>query len=137
MILLTLRFLSKTQVQLNSILIMAQLLHGALNLSAIPKELITTNKQGQKVVWIDVVERRTPGQYGETHSITLYNKNTGTKIYLADLKPQEFGATRQAAPAPAATPRANYRQAPAPAPQPAPAPVVAKDEDGDSADLPF
>lgn len=109
-------------------------LHGALNLSRIPKELIFTNKAGEKIVYIDVTERRSPGKYGETHSVTIYDKNSKQKIYIADLKPQEFGA----APAPQAPASANsYRQpaAPAPAPAPTPAPAPANAPEGD--DLPF
>ena len=110
---------------------MSQKLHGALNLSKIPKELITTNRAGDRVLWIDIVERRSKGQYGETHSVTCYDKNRRQAIYLADLTPQEFGSPVQPQqPAPAAQ---SYRSRPA-AQQSAPAPAPAE-ENGD--DLPF
>ena len=102
-------------------------LHGALNLSRIPKELIFTNKANEKCVWIDLVERQTPGKYGDTHSITVYDKATKQKHYIADLKPQEFGA----APAPQA-PANNYRQQAAPVA----APVASAPIDEDNG-LPF
>ena len=56
----------------------------------------TTNSKGEKVIWIDVVERREPSQYGATHTITMYNSALNQKVYLADLKPQEFGAAKAA-----------------------------------------
>lgn len=101
---------------------MATKLHGRILLNKIPKELIITDtdKEGKtrKSIWIDVVENygNQPDQYGNTHAVVLYSKETG-KIYLGNLKPQEFGAASQAS-APAA---------------PAPAQEPAKEED----DLPF
>ena len=71
---------------------MAQKLHGMLNLSKIDKSLITTNQRGEKVLWVDILEKKNaPDQYGNTHTVTLYNKDTRTTIYLGDFKPQEFG----------------------------------------------
>ena len=112
---------------------MATKLSGRLNLSLIPKDLIQTAQDGSKFVWIDVLEKLNPGKYGETHTITVYNKNARQTVYLADLKQQEFGKAAVSQPAP----KANYRQQPAntqfegqsAAPQAAPA------EDGE--DLPF
>lgn len=79
-------------------------LHGPLNLSKIPHELITTNKAGDKVIWIDVVEKKVKGNYGDTHTITAYDKENRKTHYLADLTPQEFGVSAgQQAPA-------SYRQ---------------------------
>lgn len=80
---------------------MATKLSGKLNLSKIPKELIKTNdKTGEKYIWIDVVERMKPSQYGDTHTLKVWGKDCGT-VYLADLRPQEFGSS---APAQAAAP---------------------------------
>ena len=78
-------------------------LHGMLNLSRIPKELITTNTKGEKVIWIDILENYDgqPDQYGNTHSIQVYNKDTREKTYLGNLKQQTFGNSNPA-PAPAA-----------------------------------
>ena len=89
-------------------------LHGRLNLSRIDKNLITTDKNGCKCIWVDILEKKEPDQYGNTHTVTLYNKDTRETIYLGGFKPQEFGS-------------------PAPAPQ-APAQPEAQDADGD---LPF
>ena len=88
-----------------------------LNLSKIDKNLITTNSKGEKVIWVDIIEKREPDQYGSTHYIALYNKETREKIYLGDFKPQEFGSA------------ASAPSAPAPAPQ--------GDNEGEGEDLPF
>lgn len=70
---------------------MSKKLSGRLNLSKIDKSLIQTDKNGDKYIWIDVVERKEVGKYGDTHSVTLYNKEAKQTIYLADLKPKDFG----------------------------------------------
>lgn len=83
---------------------MAEKLHGMLNLSKIDKSLITTNSKGEKVIWVDMVPRKNgPDQYGSTHSLQQYNKDTRQIIYLGDFKPQQFGQA-SAAPAPASNP---------------------------------
>ena len=64
-------------------------LNGALNLSRIPKNLIRTNKNGDKILYINVNENYRPSDYGYTHTITCYDKEGGRNIYLADLKPVE------------------------------------------------
>ena len=71
-------------------------LHGRLNLSRIDKNLITTDKNGRKCIWVDILEKKEPDQYGNTHTVTLYNKDTRETIYLGDFKPQEFGSSGQA-----------------------------------------
>ena len=83
---------------------MAEKLHGLLNLSKIDKSMITTNAKGEKVLWVDMVPRKGGAdQYGNTHSLQQYNKETRQVIYLGDFKPQEFGtaAAPQGAPTPA------------------------------------
>ena len=96
---------------------MATKLRGMLNLSKIDKNLITTNQRGEKVLWVDILEKKNaPDQYGNTHTVTLYNKDTRTTIYLGDFKPQEFG---------------NAASAPAPAPAPQ------DDSEKEGEDLPF
>lgn len=74
---------------------MATKLRGPLNLSKIDKSLITTNSKGEKVVWVDILENINgePDQYGNTHTIQLYNPATREKIYLGNFKPQEFGSS--------------------------------------------
>ena len=79
---------------------MAEKLHGLINLSKIDKNLITTKSKGEKVLWIDVVPNRDGAdQYGNTHAVTLYNKEARQTIYLGNLKPQEFGTGAAQTPA--------------------------------------
>ena len=84
---------------------MAKKLNGMLNLSKIPKELIGQTKKNDKCIYIDIVPNRNGADnYGNTHAITLYDKNTKQTIYLGNLKEVEFGksgaATPTAQPAP-------------------------------------
>jgi hypothetical protein len=75
---------------------MATKLNGMLNLSKIPKELITTNKNGDKVIYVDIVPNKDGAdQYGNTHSIQLYDKATKKVTYLGNVKPFEFGGKGQ------------------------------------------
>ena len=111
---------------------MATKLTGALNLSRIPKECITTKANGDKVIWIDVLERKLADGYGNTHTITVYDRNEKKAVYLADLKPQEFGSKEAAAQQAGAS--KSYRKA-EPTPAPAPAEEAKPAENAD--DLPF
>ena len=71
---------------------MAQKLTGLINLSRIPKELITKNKNGESTIWVDIVPNRNGAdQYGNTHSIQLYDKANRKEINLGNLKTEEFG----------------------------------------------
>ena len=71
---------------------MAKKLTGLLNLSKIPKELIGQTKKAEKCIFIDIIPNRNGAdEYGNTHTVTLYNKNTKQTIYLGNLKEQEFG----------------------------------------------
>ena len=80
---------------------MPKKLTGLLNLSKIDKSLIGNTKKGDKCIFIDIVPiKGGQDEYGNTHNITLYNKNTRETIYLGKLKTQEFGAGATA-PAPA------------------------------------
>ena len=81
---------------------MPKKLTGLLNLSKIDKSLIGNTKKGDKCIFLDVVPiKGGQDEYGNTHNITLYNKNTRETIYLGKLKTQEFGAGAGAtAPAP-------------------------------------
>lgn len=79
---------------------MATKLHGVLNLSRINKNFITINSKGEKIIYIDVVPNKGgEDQYGNTHALTMFDRDAGRSIYLANLKPQEFGGTAPAAPA--------------------------------------
>lgn len=116
---------------------MAQLFSGIINLSKIPKELIRENRAGDKIIYVDFAERKTPSQYGDTHYLKLYDAANRQSHYIGDFRPRELGngATAGQAPAPAAAP------APAmAAPAPAPAPMPASDPNSlefHSDDLPF
>ena len=78
---------------------MAKKLTGLLNLSKIPKELIGQTKKMEKCIYIDIVPNRNGADnYGNTHTITLYNKNTKQTIYLGNLKEVEFGKSGVATP---------------------------------------
>ena len=71
---------------------MATKLTGLVNLSRIPKSLITKNKNNESTIWVDIVPHRNGAdQYGNTHSIQLYDKEHKQVIYLGNVKPQEFG----------------------------------------------
>lgn len=105
---------------------MAQLLSGILNLSRIPKNLIQTNSKGEKILYIDLAERQTPGQYGDTHYIKVWDKETRQSHYIADLKPREFGQQN-----------ASTRPAPTPAPQRASVVEPSQSLDPQPEDLPF
>ncbi len=78
---------------------MATKLNGRLYLSKIPKELVLGDDKGRKYIYIDIVPNRNGAdEYGNTHTITLYNKNTKQTIYLGNLRPQEFGKSGAATP---------------------------------------
>ena len=84
---------------------MAKKLTGLLNLSKIPKELIGQTKKGEKCLFVDIIPNRNGAdEYGNTHTITLYNKNTKQTIYLGNLKEVEFGKSGAAAPVGQPTP---------------------------------
>ncbi len=71
---------------------MAEKLNGRLSLSKIPKELIQTSQNGEKFIYVDIVPNRNGAdQYGNTHSVSIYDKQKRERIYLGNLKPQEFG----------------------------------------------
>ena len=71
---------------------MAEKLNGRLNLSKIPKELIQESNNGEKFIYVDIVPNKNGvDQYGNTHSISVYDKQTRKPVYLGNLKPQEFG----------------------------------------------
>lgn len=80
---------------------MATKLNGRLMLTKIPKNLIlsTTDKDGnvQKFIYVDIVPNKNgPDQYGNTHSIQVYDKETKQVHYLGNCKPQDFGGSAPA-----------------------------------------
>ena len=79
---------------------MAKKLNGRLYLSKIPKELVLGDDKGRKYIYVDIVPNRNGADnYGNTHAITLYDKNTKQTIYLGNLKEVEFGKSGAATPA--------------------------------------
>ena len=80
---------------------MAKKLNGRLYLSKIPKELVLGDDKGRKYIYVDIVPNRNGAdEYGNTHTVTLYNKNTKQTIYLGNLKEVEFGKSGAGATAP-------------------------------------
>lgn len=78
---------------------MAKKLNGRLYLSKIPKELVLVDNNGRKYIYVDILSNRNGADdYGNTHTITLYNKNTKQTIYLGNLKEVEFGKSGAATP---------------------------------------
>lgn len=78
---------------------MGKKLTGMLNLSKIPKSLITANKNLDKVLWIDIVPNKDgEDKYGNTHSIQVWDKEAKKAVYLGNLKPQDFGGKAETAP---------------------------------------
>ena len=78
---------------------MAKKLNGRLYLSKIPKELVLVDNNGRKYIYVDIVPNRNGADdYGNTHTITLYDKNTKQTIYLGNLKEVEFGKSGAATP---------------------------------------
>ncbi|MCM1440632.1 MAG: hypothetical protein NC131_15755 [Roseburia sp.] len=73
---------------------MADNFYGSICLNDIPKELITTAKNGKKYLNVVVNRRREVGQYGHTHYIKAYAKkgtvSPDTNLYIGELKPSEY-----------------------------------------------
>jgi len=66
------------------------ILHGYINLSKIDKNLITTNKSGDKIIWVDVYTYDTPDQFGNTACLAQYDPRTRQKTYLANFRKKEL-----------------------------------------------
>lgn len=68
--------------------------YGSICLTDIPKELITTGKNGKKYLNIEIGERRQPSQFGATHyvkaSVKQEQKRDGVNYYIGDLRPSKF-----------------------------------------------
>lgn len=73
---------------------MADNFYGSICLSDIPKELITTAKNGKKYLNVVINRRREVGQYGHTHYIKAYAKkgtvSPDTNLYIGELEPSEY-----------------------------------------------
>lgn len=70
-------------------------LQGSICLSDIPKEYITTGNNGKKYLNIEILEKREPDQWGNTHYVQVDTykdgKRSDTKHYLGNLKTRSFG----------------------------------------------
>lgn len=111
-----------------------QKLHGKLMLN-FDKSLIQRDANGNPYIWVDVIAKKQIDQYGNSHTITTYDRANKRTVYLSNLRTEEanFGGTTQAAPAPAPAPapQAGYQ---APMGQQVPAQNVGGDPNDD---LPF
>ena len=68
-------------------------LYGSLCLTDIPKELITTGKNGKKYLNIVVNKRREVSQFGMTHYVKAHCKKEqreGVNYYIGELKPSSY-----------------------------------------------
>lgn len=70
---------------------MSQNLYGSICLSDIPKQYITTGKNGKKYIAINVWENREPDRFGNSHSIQVAvpvedRQRDHQKYYLGNLK---------------------------------------------------
>jgi hypothetical protein len=74
------------------------IIKGKINVLKIPKHLLFKGEKGTYLD-IDIVEKREPDQYGKTHSISVYDKETKEKIYIGDGTVKEFGNNQTTAPA--------------------------------------
>lgn len=70
-------------------------LFGSICLTDIPKELITTAKNGKKYLNIEVKKMRQPSQFGYTHtvkaSVKRDERQEGVNYYIGNLKVSKFG----------------------------------------------
>lgn len=70
-------------------------LFGSICLSDIPKELITTAKNGKKYLNIEVKQMRQPSQFGHTHTVKVSVKKEerkdGVNYYIGNLKVSKYG----------------------------------------------
>lgn len=73
---------------------MNKFLNGGINLSKIPKEAITTDKNGNKWLNITVWLNETPDQYGNSGSVQINQTKEqrdakAPKVYIGNLKAPE------------------------------------------------
>lgn len=69
-------------------------LYGSICLSDIPKELITTARNGKKYLNVEVRPRREPSAYGNTHYIKatcrVQDRREGVNYFIGDLRPSRY-----------------------------------------------
>lgn len=86
------------------------------------KEIKFKDGHTEKMVNIDVRDRQQPSNFGDVAYISLYDKATNDKAYIADLKQSKYAETATA-PHPAAETAVKAQQYMAAATQSAPAPA--------------
>ena len=83
-------------------------LFGSICLSDIPKELITTAKNGKKYLNIEIKQMRQPSQFGHTHtvkaSVKRDERKEGVNYYIGNLKLSKYGNDGEAQETQGATP---------------------------------
>lgn len=84
---------------------MANNLYGSICLSDIPKQYITTGKNGKKYIQVNIWENREPDRFGFTHAITVgltqeQREKDVQKYYIGNLKGRGSSNNTQPAPAP-------------------------------------
>lgn len=93
-------------------------LFGSICLSDIPKELITTAKNGKKYLNIEIKQMRQPSQFGHTHtvkaSVKRDERQEGVNYYIGNLKLSKYGNDGEAQETQGATPVAQAPEYDAP-----------------------
>lgn len=67
----------------------------SLNLDKIPKDKIYQGKNA-RYLFVTVAERKEPDNYGNTHSVYIYNKDTKEKTYIGDGKEEKWNGQQTA-----------------------------------------
>lgn len=101
---------------------MPKKLNGRIDLAKIPRKLIYESQGNNQYVYIDIVPNKNGiDQYGRTHAVTVFDKESGKPIYIGNLTTKEFGSKTSNAPA---APVYQAPGAPAPATVPVQAPIA-------------
>ena len=61
-----------------------------IDVDKIPKERIWTGKNGARKLFATLGERKEVGQYGETHTLYLWDKDAKEKTYIGSGKVKEW-----------------------------------------------
>ena len=91
-------------------------LYGSICVSDIPRELIRTANNGKKYISVEVCERKTPSQYGDTHYIKAWCKQAerkdGVNYFIGELKPSKYVNNPQAQELPQQAPQYQFPEPP-------------------------
>lgn len=72
---------------------MATKLNGSITLNLIPKQVVFERQSGTKIyknIYIDVTPLKETDEHGNTHSVSIWDKENKKRIYIGRLKPQEI-----------------------------------------------